>query len=167
MSDKKTINIARSMDRATKPLTIVAGISLLFIVATIVASVVARYFFNSPIKGADELVQMSGIVLIMMALPYATSVGAHVRVDIFDELLGHIGRVLGDILSRVVSGFVLVIITQRAWRRMFDAYEYADTTNMLQLPLWPFFAVLMAGTALCLVIYLAELIQLIFTGKEI
>jgi TRAP-type C4-dicarboxylate transport system permease small subunit len=167
MSEKKTVNIARSMDRASKPLTIVAGISLLLLVVTIVASVIARYLFNSPIKGADELVQMSGVVLIMTALPYATSVGAHVRVDIFDALLGQWGRVFGDILSRLVSGFVLVIIAQRAWLRMFDAFEYADTTNMLQLPLWPFYGVLMAGTVFCIVIYVAELIQLIFTGKEI
>lgn len=155
------------MDRASKPLTVLAGVSLLFIVLIIVASVVARYFLNSPIKGADELVQMAGVVLIMMALPYGTSVGAHVRVDIFDAFLGKAGRIFGDVISRLLSGFVLCIITHRAFLRMLDAYEYADTTNMLQLPLWPFFGVLMLGTLLCLVIYLAELVQLIFTRTEI
>jgi TRAP-type C4-dicarboxylate transport system permease small subunit len=83
---------------------------------------------------------MTGIALIMFALTHATLHGAHVRVEIFDHALGHFGRVAGDVLARLLSGFVLVMLVSRAWDKMLDAYEYADTTNMLSLPLWPFSA---------------------------
>lgn len=141
-----------------------SGISLLLMVVVITLSVVTRYLFNSPLTGSDEIVQMTGVVLIMLALPCATLQGAHVRVDIFDHALGKLGRSFGDVLSRLVSGFVLAMLAYRAWGKMIDAYEFEDTTNMLSLPLWPFYGVLAAGIALCLVIFSAE-IALIVSGK--
>lgn len=167
MEMKLSDKLARSIDRATKPLTALAGISLLAIVAVITVSVIARYLFNNPIKGSEELVQMAGIALVMLALPYATAQGAHVKVDIFDELLGNYGRMIGDTIGRIFSCFILAVICQRAFARIFDAYEYGDTTNMLQLPLWPFFAILMFGTGLCFLVYAVQLLLILMTRKEL
>jgi len=61
---------------------------------------------------------------------------------------------------------VLVILVSRAWDKMLDAYEYADTTNMLSLPLWPFYGILAAGIALCLVVYAVELALILVWGRE-
>ncbi len=155
---------ARSIERATKALSALAGISLLFMMAAITIGVLTRYLLNRPITGVDEIVQMAGVALVMLALPYATLHGAHVRVDIFDDALGRFGRAAGDVFSRLVSGVVLVVLVDRAWDKTLDAYEYADTTNMLGMPVWPFYGVLMMGVALCLVVFAAELV-LIFTGR--
>ncbi len=155
---------ARSIERATKALSALAGISLIFMMAAITIGVLTRYLLNRPITGVDEIVQMAGVALVMLALPYATLHGAHVRVDIFDDALGRLGRAVGDVFSRLVSGFVLVVLVDRAWDKTLDAYEYADTTNMLGMPVWPFYGVLMMGVALCLVVFAAELV-LIFTGR--
>lgn len=166
MVEKAAPGWARSVDRATKALSALAGISLLFMVAVITVSVLARYLFDNPITGSDEIVQMTGVALIMFALPHATLNGAHVRVDIFDHVLGRFGRLAGDVLARLLSGFVLVILVSRAWDKMLDAYEYADTTNMLSLPVWPFYGILAAGIALCLVVYAVELALILVWGQE-
>lgn len=151
-------SMARSIDRATRALSVFAGISLLFMMATITVGVVTRYLLNMPITGIDEIVQMTGVGLIMLALPYATLNDAHVRVDIFDEWLGKAGRRLGDILSRLLSGFVLLILVSRASGKLLEAWEFEDTTNMLGLPLWPFYGLLAAGAALCVLVFAVEIL---------
>jgi TRAP-type C4-dicarboxylate transport system permease small subunit len=45
-----------------------------------------------------------------------------------------------------------------------DAMEWGDATNMLNLPIWPFYAVLAAGTALCVGVFAADIL-LLLTGK--
>ncbi len=155
---------ARSIDRASKALSAVAGISLLLMVVVITFGVLMRYLLNNPITGNEEIVQMSGVAAIMLGLPYATLHGAHVRVDIFDHLLGRFGRMAADVLVRLISGFVLIILANRAFDKTLDAFEYQDTTNMLGLPMWPFYGMLAAGISLCLVVFVVEIL-LIFTGK--
>ncbi|MCJ8520901.1 TRAP-type C4-dicarboxylate transport system permease small subunit [Pseudorhizobium tarimense] len=157
---------ARQAGRAPRLLSVLAGVSLLFMMAVITVSVLARYLFNSPITGVDEIIQLTAVCVVMLALPYATLQGAHVRVDIFDQLLGRWGRLIGDVLARVLSGIVLAILADRAWSKMLDAYEYEDTTNMLGLPIWPFYGILAAGIALCLMVYAVELFRIIVSGEK-
>lgn len=156
---------ARSIGRAASVLSTIAGISLLFLMAAITVSVLARYLFNSPVTGIDEIIQLTAVSVVMLALPHATLSGAHVQVDIFDQLLGRWGRLVGDVLARCLSGFVLAILANRAWGKMLDAYEYEDTTNMLGLPIWPIYGVLTTGIALCLVVYAVELVTILFRGE--
>ncbi|MBW8444492.1 MAG: TRAP transporter small permease [Arenimonas sp.] len=157
---------ARSIDRATKALSVVAGISLLFMMAVITISVLTRYLLNNPITGSDEIVQMTGVALVMLALPYATLHGAHVSVDIFDHALGRFGRMAGDVLARLLTGFVFAVLVERAWAKMLDAHEFGDTTNMLGLPVWPFYGILAAGISLCLIVYALELVLIVRGERE-
>lgn len=165
MSERPVSGVARSLDRATLALSAVAGISLLFMMAVIALNVISRYLLNSPMTGADEIVQMTGVAVIMLALPYATRQQAHVRVDIFDHALGKYGRMAGDILARLLTGGMLAVVVDRAFAKMTDAYEYSETTNMLGLPIWPFYGILAAGLTLCVLVYAVELI-LIVTGRQ-
>lgn len=164
MSISLNNSLARSVDRATLALSVFAGISLLFMMATITVGVLARYLLNMPITGIDEIVQMTGVGLIMLALPYATLHDAHVRVDIFDDWLGRNGRLFGDLLSRLLCGCVLLVLVSRAWDKLLDAWEFEDTTNMLGMPLWPFYGMLAAGISLCLLVFALEIL-LILSGK--
>lgn len=164
MSASLDSSLARLLERATRALSIFSGISLLFMMATITVGVLTRYLLNMPITGIDEIVQMTGVGLIMLALPYATLNDAHVRVDIFDNWLGRNGRRFGDVLSRLLSGFVLLVLVDRAWDKLLDAREFEDTTNMLGMPLWPFYGMLAVGVSLCLLVFAAE-IFLVISGK--
>lgn len=154
----------RPLDRASHLLSIIGGVSLLFMVVVVSLSVIARYVFSMPILGSDEVVQLAAVVLVMLALPYATRQGAHVRVDVFDHALGRYGRMTGDITARVFSSVVLGVVVKRAWSKTLDAFEYGDTTNMLGLPYWPFWGTLTVGIALCVIVYVLEIVTMI-TGR--
>lgn len=156
--------LSRLFERATYALAALAGVCLVLIMVVIAAAVVMRYAVGQPILGANEILQMTATAMVMAALPYCTFHNGHVAVDVFDTALGRWGRLIGDLTSRLLSGFALAILCRRAALRALDAHEFGDTTNMLGLPLWPFYAVLAAGTGLCVLIFAQQILARLFGG---
>lgn len=142
-------------------LAVGAGICLITMVVVVTAGVVMRYAVGRPLLGVNEIVQLVAVALAMLALPYCTQSGGHVRVDLFDSALGRFGRFLSSLLFRVLTIVALFFLCRRAWTKAADAIEFGDVTNMLQLPIWPFYGAVFAGMALCALVYLFEAFALI------
>ncbi|WP_407495678.1 TRAP transporter small permease [Pseudooceanicola sp. MF1-13] len=147
---------------ATKVLTVIGSICLIGIVTIVTGGVVMRYVFAAPILGTNEIVQLTAVALVMSALPYCTIRNEHVAVDVFDAYLGNIGRLIGDIISRGLSGFIFAILSHRAALKALDAWEWGDATNMLQMPIWPFYAMISVGAGLCVIVFALQLVLAIF-----
>jgi TRAP-type transport system small permease protein len=158
---------SKKFDRATLVLAALAGLGLIFMVVTIAVAVVMRYVIGSPMLGANEIVQLVSVAVVMLALPYCTDEGAHVRVDVLDQAIGAGGRWFGDVLSRVLSIFVLSILVWRAGWKALDAWEFGDSTNMLGLPIWPFYALISLGIGLCVLVLAEQLLLLILTRRAV
>lgn len=147
-------------------LTVLGAVFLIGIVLIVATGVVMRYLFNTPILGVNEIVQLAAVALVMSALPYCTAKNDHVAVDVFDAWLGRGGRFLGDILSRLISAFVLGVLCRRAVLKALDALEWGDATNMLKMPIWPFYAILAAGAGLCALVFAMQIITIILRGAK-
>lgn len=166
MVRKATSVLSAITDRATAVLAVIGGIALVALVALIFTGVVMRYALAMPILGSNEIIQLAAVALVMSALPYCTSLNGHVGVDVFDRFLGQFGRRAGDVIARILSGWVLGVLCYRAVLKALDAAEFGDATNMLGLPLWPFYAILAAGTGLVVVIFLIQCLDVILNGVE-
>ncbi|MEM1075461.1 MAG: TRAP transporter small permease [Pseudomonadota bacterium] len=138
-----------------------AGLCLVTMVAVVVLGVIMRYAFGNPLLGVNEIVQLVAVALAMLAMPYCTSSGGHVRVDLFDTLLGKWGRFLSSLLFRALTIVALYFLCRQAWKKAAEAIEFTDVTNMLEIPIWPFYGALFAGMALCALIYAFEIFVLI------
>jgi len=149
------------LSQAPLVLAVAAGLCLVTMVSVISLGVVLRYVFSAPLLGVNEIVQMVAVALAMLALPYTTIAGAHVRVDLLDPWIGRWGRLLGDLLSRSLSIVALFILCRQAWSKAVDAVEYGDVTNMLQLPLWPAYGAILLGMGLCLLIFAVQIVALL------
>ena len=161
MSDKPK-GSAGAQDWLERPLRWVAlaGGAMLFAIMLLVSwAVFARYVLNDPILGDTELVQIGMSIVVMLAIPYAALKGAHIRVDILDRPLGALGRFLGDVFARVLGIYVLFLLVRKALDKAFDAYEYEDVTNMIELPVWIAYAAIVAGMGLFAVVLLYQLVM--------
>ena len=157
---------SRRLNSATQILNVVAGVCLVAIVGVVMAGVVMRYLFNMPLLGVNEIVQLTAVALVMAALPGCTFTDGHVAVDVFEKSLGKWGRFLGDIVSRLISGFVLAVLCRRAFLKALDAAEWGDATNMLKMPIWPFYTILSVGAGLCALVFAFQLIAIVVRGAE-
>lgn len=164
MSRDATLPAQSCIERMTVWLAVIAAVALLFLVTIISIGVILRYAFNVPILGLNEINQLTALTLVMAALPYCTAQRGHVGVDVFDNAIGRVGRLVGDIGSRLLSGFVLSVLAQRAALKALDAREFGDTTNMLDLPIWPFYSILAFGIALCVIVMAAQCVTIIRAG---
>jgi TRAP-type C4-dicarboxylate transport system permease small subunit len=157
---------SRRLSGATQYLAIMGGVCLMAIVAVVTSGVVMRYVFGAPLLGINEVVQLTAVALVMSSLPYCTANEDHVAVDVFETWIGKWGRLIGDILSRILSGLVLGVLCNRAASWAMEALEFGDATNMLQMPIWPFYAILAAGAGLCVVIFALQIVHLLIRGAQ-
>ena len=166
MVTQGNFNLAAQADRAARVLAILAGAGLLLVLALIFVSVVMRYIFSTPIVGVNEIVQLASVGIVMLALPWCTAEGAHVGVDVLDQKIGRWGRFLGDVQARAIAALILSVLVWRASLKAMDAREFGDATNMLQMPIWPFYAMIAAGMALSVLVLAAQLIQILREGPQ-
>lgn len=157
---------ARWMRQSSMALAMLAGASLVAMMALVFVAVILRYVAGMPLLGVNEIVQLLSVAVVMLALPWCTDAGAHVSVDVLDQAIGRWGRFVGDLMSRALSVWVLCVLVARAWAKVLDAREFGDATNMLQLPIWPFYAMLAAGIALCALILVVQALLILMQGPR-
>ncbi len=143
--------------RLFAPLAVLSGVVLFGLMLLVSWAVFRRYIMNDPILGDQEIVQIGMSVVVMLAMPFATASGAHIRVDVFDRILGDWGRFLGDLFVRAVGAYVLVLLIQKTWDKALDAHEYGDVTNMIELPVWVAYGAITLGMGLSALILLWQI----------
>ncbi len=147
-------------ERADMWLATISGLALAFMMVFVFAGAILRYAFNAPIAGGNEVLEMASVAIVMLAVPYCTTQDAHVRIDLLDRPLGRVGRMLTEVLYRVIGIVVLWFLVKSYIARALDAHEFDDVTNMLDIPLWPFYGLIVFGMGLYAVILAAQLVML-------
>jgi len=150
------------MQKSLKTLALVAGICLTGIMLLLCVAVIFRYFFNYPIIGVDELVQLGMLFVVMLAMPYCTYTNTHIKVDILEDLLSARVRYIADIFNGLVAIFFIGILVYMSWHNWLDAIEYEDTTNLIELPIWPAYACLTFSLSLFLLVLCWRLVETLF-----
>lgn len=124
-----------------------ACLALIFVTVLQFLDVVGRYFFNSPLTFAVELVQLGMGVLVLCGLAITTMERGHIAVDLIDTLVsGRIRKVLAAIAA--ICGFVFISLM--AWRltnRGMNFFSDGLVTDILSVPVWPVVLLMAAATA--------------------
>lgn len=125
----------------------------------VVADVVGRVVFNSPVKGTPEIVSMSIVIICFLQASYAIRSGGMLRVDAFlnalpfraREMMAALGCVLGVLFFAViVYGGIDPLL--HAW----NSNEY-EGEGALRVPSWPARAAVILGCALAVFEYTLSL----------
>lgn len=164
--DRRGVAHSTPVEWAVRTLTALSSVALVILLVATFAGVVMRYVFAAPILGSNEVIQLVSVALVMLAMPSAALHEDHVRVDVLDQRIGAAGRFLGDLLSRGIAVYLLSLLAQRAWDKLWDAAEFGDATNMLAIPLWPFYGLLMFGAVLYAIVLVLQLLDVIRAGLQ-
>lgn len=149
---------------AVRLVTALSAVALSVLLATTFTGVVMRYVFSSPILGVNEIVQLASVALVMLGMSAAAEREDHIRVDVLDRSIGRYGRYAGDLFARLVSIGVLAALAWRSWVKLLDAAEFGDETNMLGIPLWPFYGLIILGMVLYLIVLATQAFAIMRRG---
>ena len=146
----------RWSDLTAKALLAFAATLAFLLSFLVVADVVGRTVFSSPVKGTPEIVSMSIVIICFLQASYAIRSGGMLQVDVLPSLLPPRGRevlaALGCLLGLAFFGVVLyggLDPLAHAW----SSNEY-EGEGALRVPSWPARFVVILGSGLAALDYL-------------
>jgi TRAP-type C4-dicarboxylate transport system permease small subunit len=151
-----------------KVMVFIAAIALFGMMAVTVIDVIGRYFFNSPLMGAYELV---GILLAMAgtwSMAYTQIQKGHIRVDFIFKRFPKGGQVILTSLAHFVGLLACSILT---WRLIgltdyFLSLKKGNATDTLGIPLFPFVVITAIGTGMLAIVLLFDFIHALTEVKR-
>jgi C4-dicarboxylate transporter, DctQ subunit len=129
--------VDRAMYAIEKLTALVSGYGIFALMLLGVAHIFGRKFFNAPIFGYIDIVEIMMSALVFLGLAYTERLGGHIRMELFVSFLK--GRILWTFeLLGVVIGLVIVgILTYYSYTHAMRAYHSGDSTIDAQFLLWP------------------------------
>jgi TRAP-type C4-dicarboxylate transport system permease small subunit len=146
--DRELRPAEQRLDRLVRVLGGVSGYMLLWLMVLTVVAVFSRKVLNSPIIGVQDLSEVSLVVVVFFAMSYAGWTGGHIAVDLIAEALPRSWLRLVDIVMRLAGALFFVIVAWQSAERAIEAYAFKEATNLITIPLYPFFWVIAGGFVL-------------------
>lgn len=101
-----------------------------------VTSIIGRNVTDYGVPGDYELVQLITAVAIAMCLPYCEFKRGHVFVDFFTLWASARLKRVFDALAALILAAVAFLLAWRTSVGMFEIREYAESTMVLNVPVW-------------------------------
>jgi TRAP-type C4-dicarboxylate transport system permease small subunit len=130
---EKILNKARVLIQS---LSIIAGITLTFMICLTVADVILR-FFGRPILGTYELVGLFAVVVIGFSLPSTSWKKGHVYMDFLISRFSKSTRNFFNILTRLLGIGLFLIFGWNLIPYGMDLKNVGEITAALHLPFYP------------------------------
>lgn len=158
LEDLKAVRIFHGITRLARSVAMALMTVMMLFVAF---DVMGRYFFNKPLKGSSDFVELMLGVVVFFSMAYCTQKSGDARVDLLYSRLTVKLKAALDSITFSAALFLYLLI---AWRLAARAWGYlrepmtSPVTDLLGIPYWPFLFLAAIGSALlCL-----ELILKIF-----
>jgi len=156
--------ISRGMARILKTLGFIGCLLIGIMPLVVIANIVGRFFFEHPLKGTLEIVELSMLVLAFFAIPYTAGKRGHVSVSLivsrFPGRLRELVRRAGFFLSALIIG---IITYQTIVNTIYYFKNPYETTPILYIPLAPLRLIMAIG---CIVLCLQLILDIFRTPQD-
>ena len=135
---------------------VIGGAVLIAMAAMTVISVIGRTFFNAPILGDVELVQLGLAVCVATFLPYTQFRSANIIVDFFTTKASPRTQRRMDGLGCLLYALMTSLIAWRVLAGGQMSRENQEASMLMNLPLWIPYMLMVPGLVLCTVVGLYQ-----------
>jgi len=173
---KRVMSIAHPLYRGVSSveagLNIAGALLIFFLMLFTMGEVLGRYFFNRPILGHVELVELAMAGIIFLGLASTEKIGGHPKMEILltRVLKERRIRYIVETLTLLLALFVFVVITIYSTEvSLLSAIRMADVTPSIFCPTWPSKLCIPLGSFfLCfrLVIEIVQRVSQVAVGAE-
>lgn len=116
-------------------LEVLASVALLLMLVITVIDVVGRYFFNAPLPGGVELVEIMLAMVVFAAFPLITWNEEHICVDLLDDWFPKTMVSLRQFVISLGCAFALGLVAWKVWGLGTRSLSYEEETDILAIPL--------------------------------
>ena len=141
--------------RLVRVLLAAAALLIFLLSFLVVADVLGRGVFNSPVKGTPEIVSMSIVIICFLLAGYAVQSGGMIYTDVLVSIFGVRGRAFAQLLSAVLGILFFGLIIWGSFEPTLHAWvsgEY-EGEGALRVPVWPARLIVLIGAVLVVVTY--------------
>jgi TRAP-type C4-dicarboxylate transport system permease small subunit len=146
----------------TQALNIVGTVLILAMAVAVNADVIGRDAFNHPIAGVLEFIGLAIVAIVFLQMANTLRENRHVSNDVFMLLIENARPRLAALLHaafNAVGAVLMALIVVYVWPIVREAYEghyYAGTAGVIEIPTWPFTAVIIVGASATAVQFLLD-----------
>jgi len=129
--------VDRAMHGLEKFTALISGFGIFGLMLIGVVQIFGRKFFNAPIFGYIDIVEIAMSALVFLGLAYTERLGGHIRMELFVSYLK--GRWLWtfELLGVLVGLVIVAVLTYYSYTHAMRAYDSGDSTIDAQYLLWP------------------------------
>ncbi|MGX1307213.1 TRAP-type mannitol/chloroaromatic compound transport system permease small subunit [Amorphus suaedae] len=127
---------------------------ILLLMVLIVADVVGRNAFLSPIAGVPEMVKYSIVGIVFLQVAHTHWKGQMIRSDgLLSVVAARRPRLAAgfDLVAQLIGAGFTVALAWAVWPKMIRAFERGEMEGVsghFTMPVWPFLAIIVLGSAL-------------------
>jgi TRAP-type C4-dicarboxylate transport system permease small subunit len=151
-------------ERTARLFGFAAAIILVFMMLFTTAAVSMRQFFNAPILGVVDIMELSLVALIFVAMPGVFLRDENVTVDVIDQVLPRWARNTLRVLGLLLSlGFLMLMMVQMLPQAA-DKWQYGEVTMTLSINRFTHWVPIIFGFALSIAAMVWVLLRYIRRG---
>ncbi|WP_338448604.1 TRAP transporter small permease [Niallia oryzisoli] len=123
---------------------------LMGMVLLVTIDVGGRYFFNKPIDGSTDMIEIMMIIMVYSSFAYGATENKHVRIDFLYDRFSKVVKSYVDIFTSILSIFIVALISWQLGERAVNIINNppGPTTSYYGWDLMPFIAFAAFGSAL-------------------
>ncbi|MCP5265673.1 MAG: TRAP transporter small permease [Burkholderiaceae bacterium] len=117
----------------------VLGVCMIIVMMLLTSvDVTLRYCCSRPITGAVELVEFLLVIAVFFGLAHTQRMGGNIAADIIDTLVSRRALAVIDVFTGALALVLCIAMTWATYEAAMDPNAHWETTDMLEVPIWPF-----------------------------
>ena len=148
--------LLRLNDWIVRALLVIAAMLAFLLSFLVVADVIGRVIFNSPVKGTPEIVSFSIVIILWLQTAYAIRSGGMLRVDAFVSALPPRARGALEVAGALLGAAFFALVLWGSFEPAAHAWNSNEFEGegALRVPVWPARFLIILGAALAVLNYL-------------
>ncbi|MGH1464883.1 MAG: TRAP transporter small permease [Cognatishimia sp.] len=126
---------------------------------------VMRKMLNAPVRGAEDLMILSLVVLVGIAIPFGGRVGAHIEIEILESRMSKSFAQWSLFVVRVICGAMMLLMAYELVAAGQNATKFGETTQQLLISYEPFYYLLAVCVAIFAAVCARDAVELARTGS--
>jgi len=146
---------------------VIAGLMLLFATGLLTVNIILRFFFNSGLPWAEELIRYLFIWITFIGLAICTRNDSNIRVDVLLNIINKKAGVIINILVALISMAFLAFLTKAGVELVQFNIERGQFSPALEWPMYIVYISIPIGCALAFIHYIQYILNMAKQFKNV